>query len=133
MSQENVDRLHRAFEAWSRGDRQTVEALLRDFLAPGFEMHPLYLDEVYRGAEGLWAMWAAARATWEDYRFELEEILDLDDHALVMGRILGRGAASGVPISQPLSMLFTFRDDKAVRAKSFTSKQQALEAAGLRE
>jgi ketosteroid isomerase-like protein len=131
MSQENVDRLRRAFEAWSRGDRQTVEALLRDFLAPGFEMHPLYLDEVYRGVEGLWAMWAAARATWEDYRFELEEILDLDDDALVMGPRLDRGAASGVPISQPLGMLFTFRDDKAVRAKSFTSKQEALEAVGV--
>jgi ketosteroid isomerase-like protein len=131
MSQENVDRLRRAFEAWSRGDRQTVEALLRDFLAPGFEMHPLYLDEVYRGVEGLWAMWAAARATWEDYRFELEEILDLDDDALVMCRILDRGAASGVPISQPLGMLFTFRDDKAVRAKSFPSKQEALEAVGV--
>ena len=53
MSQENVDRLRRTVEAWSRGDRQTVEALVRDFLAPGFEMRPLYLDKVYSGAEGL--------------------------------------------------------------------------------
>jgi|SRR5215207_968198 len=133
MSQENVDRLRRAFEAWSLGDRQAVEALLRDFLAPGFEMRPLYLDKDYSGAEGLWAMWADARATWEGYRFELEEIVDVDDHALVMGRIRGRGAASGVPITQPLAMLFTFRDGKAVHAKSFTSKREALEAVRLRE
>ena len=79
MSQENVDRLRRAFEAWSRGDRQTVEALLRDFLAPGFEMQPLYLDEVYRGAEGLWAMWADARALWEDYRVEALEAAGLSE------------------------------------------------------
>ena len=69
----------------------------------------------------------------DDYRFELEEILDRDDHVLVIGRVLGRGHASGVPINQPLAMLFTFRDDKAVRGRSFTSKQDALEAAGLRE
>jgi hypothetical protein len=29
-------------------------------------------------------------------------------------------------------VLFTFSDDKAVRAQSFTSKQEALEAAGLK-
>ncbi len=133
MSQENVDRMRRAFEAWTRDDRRKTEALLREGLAPDFEMHPLYLDKVYRGVEGLLAMPADARETWEDYRFELEEILDWDDHVLVMGRILGRGAASGVPINQPLAILFTFRDDKAVLGRSFTSKQDALEAAGLAE
>ena len=133
MSQENVDRMRQAFEAWERDDRPKTEALLREALAPDFEMHPLYLDKVYRGVEGLWAMWADARETWEDYRFELEEILDRDDHVLVMGRITGRGSSSGVPINQPLTMLFTFRDDKAVRGRSFTSTQDALEAAGLEE
>jgi ketosteroid isomerase-like protein len=133
MSQENVDRMREAFEAWKRDDRPKTEALLREALAPDFEMHPLYLDKVYRGVEGMWAMWADAREIWEDYRFELEEILDRDDHVLVMGRILGRGTASGVPINQPLAMLFTFRDDRAVRGRSFTSKQEALEAAGLSE
>ncbi len=133
MSHENVDRMRRAFEAWERDDRRETEALLRELLAPDFEMHPLYLDKVYRGVEGMWAMWADARETWEDYRFELEEILDRDDHVLVIGRVLGRGTASGVPINQPLAMLFTFRDDKAVRGRSFTSKQDALEAAELQE
>ena len=133
MSEENVDRMRRAFEAWERDDRPKAEALLRESFAPDFEMHPLYLDKVYRGVEGMWAMLADVRETWEDYRFELEEILDWDDHVLVMGRILGRGAASGVPINQPLAILFTFRDDKAVRGRSFTSKQDALEAAGLSE
>ena len=52
---------------------------------------------------------------------------------LVIARVLGRGTASGVPINQPLAILVTFRDDKAVRARSFTSKQDALEAAGLSE
>ena len=133
MSQQNVDRMRRAFEASQRDDRQESEPLLREFLAPEFEMHPLYLDKVYKGAEGMWAMWADARETWEDYRFDLEEIFDRDNHVLVIGRVLGRGTASGVPINQPLAMLFTFRDDKAVRGRSFTSKQDALEAAGLSE
>ena len=75
MSQENVDRMRRVFEAWERDDRRETEALLREVLAPDFELHPLYLDKVYKGVEGMWAMQAEAREIWEDYRFELEEIL----------------------------------------------------------
>ena len=45
MSQENVDRMRRAFEAWEREDRRKTEALLREVLAPDCEIHPLYLDK----------------------------------------------------------------------------------------
>jgi ketosteroid isomerase-like protein len=134
MSQANVDRLRELDEPWNRGDLETVAALLRDLLAPDFEMHPLYLAQVYKGVDGLRDMWAEARETWgEEYRFELEEILDLDDHALVVGRILGRGVSSGVPVNQPLAMLCSFQDEKLVHAKSFTSKDEALEAASVRD
>ena len=133
MSRENVESLRRGFEALSRDDTETAEMLLRDLVAPGFEMHPLWLDKVYRGADGMWAMWADAREVWADYSFELEEIVDLGEHVVTVVRVLGRGAESGVPIDQRLAMLWTFDGLKAVHAKSFPSLAEALAAAGLRE
>jgi hypothetical protein len=50
---------------------------------------------------------------------------------LVLARITGRGAASGVPIDQPVAVLVAFEGEKAMWAKSFPSKNDALEAAGL--
>jgi len=41
-----------------------------------------------------------------------------------------RGAASGVPIDQPVAVLVAFEGEKAIWAKSFRSKNDALEAAG---
>ena len=39
-------------------------------------------------------MFAEAEETLgDDYRFEVEEILDRDDHVLVIGRVFGRGHA----------------------------------------
>jgi hypothetical protein len=70
---------------------------------------------------------------WEDYRLELVELLDLDERVLFVGRVLGRGAAGGVPVDRPMAILLTFEGDKLVRSKSFASKQEALEAVGLRE
>jgi hypothetical protein len=52
---------------------------------------------------------------------------------LVLAHVTGRGAGSGVPIDQSLAVLCAFEGEKAVWARSFTSKEEALEAVGLRE
>ena len=45
-------------------------------------------------------MWADITGTWEGYRSEVEEILDLGEHVLTVARITGHGASGGVPIDQ---------------------------------
>ena len=133
MSQENVERAREFLEAWIRNDAEAVERLLRDFVAPDVEIDPLYLDQVYAGTGGFRQMWADIFETWEDYRLEVDEIIDLGERLLVMCRILGRGPGSGVPIDQRLAVLITMDGDKVARIKSFASKAEALEAAGLSE
>jgi hypothetical protein len=133
MSRENVEWLREVSEARAREDTEAVEALLRVGLAAEFELQPLYPDRVYRGAEEMRKLWTDAVETWEDYRFETEEIIDLGGHVLVLANITGRGTGSGVPIDQRIGILVAFEDAKAVWAKSFPSKQEALEAVGLRE
>ena len=132
MSQENVELMREFVEAWERGDVETMEALFQGRIGPNFEFHPLYLDRAYKGAE-VRQMWADITGTWEDYRSEVEEILDLGEHVLTVARITGRGASGGVPIDQRIFILSRFQGETAVWAKSFASKGEALEAAGLRE
>jgi hypothetical protein len=48
-------------------------------------------------------------------------------------RITARGRGGGVPVDQRIAILGRFQGEKLVWAKSFASKQQALEAAGLAE
>jgi ketosteroid isomerase-like protein len=133
MSQENVEWVRESYAAWGRGDMAAVEALSQNRLASNFEMYPLYLDQAYTGVEGIRSMWANAGESWEDYRSETDEVIDLGDHVLVVGRVLARGPGSGVPVDQPVAMLWTFEGTKAVRARSFRSKAEALEAVGLSE
>jgi ketosteroid isomerase-like protein len=133
MSQENVEWTRQCLHAWGRGDTAAVETLLEGHLPPDFEFHPLYLDQAYRGVDAVRQIIAAIAETWEGYRFETEEIVDLGEDVLVLAHITARGVGGGVPIDQRLAVLGRFEGDKLVWAKSFRSEQEALEAVGLRE
>jgi ketosteroid isomerase-like protein len=133
MSQENVDLLSQLNSAWSRRDARTMEALLQANLDPQFELQTLYPAQVYRGAAGPMELMADLRETWDDYALEAEEIVDLGEHVMVVLRMSGRGAGSGVPIERSIFLLWSFEGERAVRAKAFASREEAQKAAGLRE
>ena len=133
MSQENVEWARQAAEAWNRGDQEAALALFQAHIAPSYELDPLYLDRVYTGVEALRQMWVELTDTWQDYRSVIEEVVDLDEHVLVVAHVTGRGPGGGVPVDQRIFMLTRFEGDQAVWSKSFASKREALEAAGLRE
>ena len=133
MSQENVEVVRRFAEVWTGRYTEAAEALVRPRLAPDFEIHPLYLERSYKGVEGIRQLWADIDEIWQDYRLEIGEIVDLGEHVLALAHITARGTGSGVPIDEEIAVLWAFEGDKAVWMKSFMSKREALEAAGLRE
>jgi ketosteroid isomerase-like protein len=130
MSRENVEFLRRGYEALHRGDLETFKALSRTRLDPEFVFHSVWDGRVFQGFEGTQEWISDTRQVWENYDQKLEEIVDLDQNVVVVVRIAGRGGGSGVPVSQELAVVWSFAGDKAVRAQSFTSRAEALEAAG---
>jgi ketosteroid isomerase-like protein len=131
MSQENVEFLRRGYEALHRGDLETFKALSRARLDPEFVFYSVWDGRVFKGFEGTQEWISDTREVWENYDQKVEEIVDLDEDAVVVVRVAGRGGGSGVPVSQELAVVWTFEGDKAVRARSFTSRAEALEAVGV--
>src|SRR4051812_12821472 len=133
MSQENVELIPRSFDAFNRDD---LEAILGD-LAPEYEFHPSgrFMDTqwVYRGREGFIDFWRAFRAAWEEITISIERIDDLGDRVLTLGHFHGKGGGSGVEVEAQAGWLHTIKDGEVVHLRSFTTWQEALEAAGLSE
>ena len=130
MTKANVEFLREGYEALQRGDLETFTALSRERLAPEFEFHHVWDGRVFRGFEGTMEWISDTRETWDEYSQEIAEIAELgEDDVLVVVRISGRGGGSGVPVAQELAVVWTFEGDKAVQARSFTSREEALEAA----
>jgi ketosteroid isomerase-like protein len=125
----HIDFLRQGYDALGRGDVDAFEALVREQLDPDFEFHLVWDGRVLKGVEGTMEWIADTRETWKDYSQEVVEIADLGENVVVVVRIEGRGGESGVPVAQELGVVWTFAGDKAVRARSFASREEAFEAA----
>jgi hypothetical protein len=71
---------------------QAEDAWARENLAADFEAHPLYIAQVYKGIGAVRQLFADAGEIWDDYRLEAEDVIDLGEHVLLVGHVLGRGA-----------------------------------------
>ncbi len=130
MSTENVQIIRRLVEAFNDRDLDSMV----EHMQPDAELHPLRAQlegKAYRGHEGLREMLADFDQDWEYVRMEPEEYRDADDEVVVLGRLHGRGRASGVELDVPMGFVWTLRDGKVVRAKTFSEQADALRAAGL--
>jgi ketosteroid isomerase-like protein len=130
MPREEVQFLRDGYEALHHGDIETFTALSRERLHPHFEFHLVWDGRVLRGLEGTLEWLSDTRETWDDYSQEIVEIADLGDDVLVVLSLSARGGESGVPVAQELAVLWSFEGGKAILARSFTTKEEALEAAG---
>jgi ketosteroid isomerase-like protein len=137
MSQQNVDVVSALFDAAARRDTATVLALCD----PDVEwdntrgpMQGLVEGKLYRGYEGLRRWWREYREPWESVWDEVEELIDAGDQVISVQTVHARGRASGVAIDLAhIAMVWTFRQGRIVRVRLFTTRAEALEAAGLRE
>ena len=133
MSQENVEIVRGAFEAFNRGD---VDAVVADF-APDCEYIPSGAipgrADVSRGPEGYkrWVSWL--RDEFDNAHVQIHELIDAGDRVLVRLTARGRGKQSGVEASWHLWNVWTLRDGKVVHGQGFTAREEALQAAGLSE
>jgi uncharacterized protein len=133
MSQENVEIVKRAYEAYSRGD---LDAVVAD-IAPDAEYHstgtiPGFAG-VYQGAEEYRRFLSWIWEEFDEPQVNAHEIIDAGDQVLMSLTNRGRGKQSGATVSWHMWLVVTMQDGKLVRAQGFTSKDQALEVVGLSE
>ena len=119
-------------DAWNRNDRDAVQYL--DAEVEWAPASPATVDQtVYRGHAEVIEGLQAIRETWEEFRFEEQEVRDLGDSVLWLGHVHARAAGSGVELDQEFAVRFIFRGEKVSGVYAFLSWREGFEAAGLRE
>ena len=133
MSQENVEFVKAAIEAYIAGDH---DAHL-DFFAEDVEVRPdasLPEAKPFRGREEFRRFLAESDEDWEGGASsgEIREVFPVgDDRVVTLADWGGRGRASGIDVRSSLTSILTIRDGRIVKIEWFFDHAKALEAVGL--
>jgi ketosteroid isomerase-like protein len=107
-------------------------------LHPDVDWHPaiapILAVETVRGREAVRRF--LTRDLFEGFdlfRAEPLSFEDLGDFVLVMVRYTGRGESSGIELDQGFAALFELSDGNTVTMRDYSTRAEALEAAGLSE
>jgi hypothetical protein len=91
------------------------------------------MDPVSHGHDGYEKVWRQMIDSFEDFRGEAQEVIDLGEQLLATSLYMGHGSGSGVPVNIPLFQLFRLRRGLVVWQKDFSDRFEALQAAARRE
>jgi hypothetical protein len=137
MSQENVEIVRRAWEAFQRGD---IDEGFQAF-APDVEWdvsRDIWGGVVgggrYQGTEGVLAWLRDLYSAWETFEMVAEEVIDAgSDQVIGVLAARGRGRTSGIEVEHHPGGVTTLRDGKVIRVEWYPTREEALEAVGLSE
>ena len=112
MSQENVELVRDAFDAFSRDDIEGVLRLCDENIVITQPPELPGASPQQRGHSGVLEAFEIWPEQWDDYRIEILGIADHGDHVLVTTRQRGRGKQSGIQVEMEIMFVFTVRNEK---------------------
>jgi ketosteroid isomerase-like protein len=128
MSDESVDVVRAAFEAWRGGGESLLGFLSGEI---DWEVRPDLPDAGrYRGHDGFRRLSARFDDVMEDMWFQPQELIAAGENQVVVPLTWGgRGKGSGLSFEEHAeTWVFTVSGDKITRVKEFATREQALTA-----
>ncbi len=134
MSQDNVEVMKFALDAMARGGLDALAEYWTDDIdhrsIPGAvdDRGPMHGKDAVRAYYQDWL------DTFDGFWTEPVELIDAgEDQVVSVLRMGGRAKQSGIETSLTYAVLATIRDGKIARGREYATRDEALEAAGLRE
>jgi ketosteroid isomerase-like protein len=135
MSQENVEIVRAAMDAWSRGDwDETLKHAAPDFVLDN-SMNSGDWRGIHRGADEVKRAWGLFTEAWQSVRIEVSEVIEADEGVVVTRQKAHFVGRDGIELPGPTrsGWLWAIRDGKIVYVATYNDLDEALEAAGLSE
>ena len=132
MSQANVEMAKAFYDAYNA---RNSEALLR-------LLHPEAEITTVSARGGLGGDWSRGTTrqyfkqldeAWAGLRIEIEEYREVGERVVTLGVARGAGMSSHVEVVSDFAAVLVVKDSQIVIVDSYGNRQDALEAAGLRE
>jgi ketosteroid isomerase-like protein len=130
MSPGNLDQVKAGLEAFNADDfDRALDTFYEDFTWDTTQAVPD--GQVYVGREAIKRYWLDIGDRWTSLTIEADEWIESGDQVVMLGRLVGVGSGSGVPVVGPWCQVWSFEGDALVRCDNFSDPDAALAAAGL--
>ena len=128
MSEENVDLVHRAYEALQAGD---IEKFLK-YVSPDVKWHSLFeIGRRWEGHDGVRDWWVEVHKVFPDWKPSIITVRGVGRHVIVHARGVGTGAASRVGIDQEFWQVARIEGGQIAWYRAVRTEEEAREAAGI--
>ena len=133
MSEANIELIRTLYERFNRGGLEAIVELADpdiEFVPP-----PIWPDSpTLHGTQAIIDMATTWIESFDDFRIDPERFIDAGaDRVVVYVRDRGQIPGSDTEIDNAFIHVWTLRDGRIIRWRSFTEEEQALTAAGLRQ
>jgi ketosteroid isomerase-like protein len=133
VADRNVQIARETFDAIRRRD---IDRLV-ELYDPDIEFQPLTGMEVelggYHGQAGVRRYFEEITHVWDEMLPHADDVRAIGDQVVILGGCAVRGRGSGAVTDSPMAWVLTLRDGKVVRHRAYRGRDEALEAAGLRD
>ena len=120
MSEDNLDLLRRGYDAFNRGDVQTVLSLVADdFEFVAAENSQYFRGSPYVGKQQLAQFLARVAGEWTGNWFDVEKLHDAGDVAVMQGRYRGTYKPTNNTIAAQTAHIWTLRDGKLATLQQY--------------
>jgi uncharacterized protein len=132
MSEQNVESVRQAVEAFNQGDADAFVTLGTDDVEWEDAIFWTEGTRTFTGKDEVREWFAQVQEPWERIQLAVEEILEAGKDGLVVGfRLTGRGRSSGADTQLQVWQVLWFREGLLAKRQIFRDRVAALEAAGL--
>ena len=137
MSQQDVEFVRSLFAARAMADKQALLEMLPQLIEQMCDPEIEWVEDpqradgrTYRGHAGVRESFERWLEGFDEFSFEVEDVVDYGDNVLVISNEQARGAASGAAISSRNYIVMTLRDGKLLRYREFYDEDAARRVAG---
>lgn len=138
MAGENVEVVRRIYEASAARDTDQVLSLYDPEVEWDGSRHRwaevMDGEPRFRGHEQLRRFFRRYHEMWETFEYDIEELIDAGEDVISVVTARGRGRSSGVEVEWAEQVgVWTIRNGRVVSVVWLPTRQDALDAVGLRE
>jgi ketosteroid isomerase-like protein len=106
---ENTDALKEGYDAFAKGDLDTIRSLWSDDIDwQGSNYDPLPQGGRYQGVDAVFEMFGQIPQHWDDFSVTPDEFIEDGDTVVALGHIEGRAKATGEKVKVPFAHVWRF-------------------------